>query len=79
MEIERRGLKGAMMESQREIESPRFLWVAALTMATSVIAVLVVRAAAVRILHPNPNSRHSHSGLRLLTRYFASHWQSSCF
>ena len=42
------------MERQREIESPRFLWVAALTIAVSVIAVLAVRAAAVRILHPRP-------------------------
>jgi hypothetical protein len=42
------------MESEREIESPRFLCVAALTVALSVIAVLVVRAAAIRILHPNP-------------------------
>jgi hypothetical protein len=43
-----------MMEDQREIESPRFLWVAALTVVVSVIAVLAVRAAAVRILHPSP-------------------------
>lgn len=43
------------MERQGEIESPRFLWVAALTIAASVIAVLAVRAAAVRILHPNPS------------------------
>lgn len=42
------------MERQGEIESPRFLWVAALTIVVSVIAVLVVRAAAVRILHPSP-------------------------
>ncbi len=42
------------MECQGEIESPRFLWVAALTIAVSVIAVLAVRAAAVRILHPSP-------------------------
>jgi hypothetical protein len=42
------------MERQGEIESPRFLWVAALTIAVSVIAVLAVRAAAVRILHPSP-------------------------
>jgi len=42
------------MERQGEIESPRFLWVAALTIAVSVIAVLAVRAAAVRILRPSP-------------------------
>jgi hypothetical protein len=41
------------MEREREIESPRFLWVAALTIALSVIAVLAVRAAAIRILHPS--------------------------
>lgn len=40
------------MEDQRE--SPRFLWVAALTVVVSVIAVLAVRAAAVHILHPSP-------------------------
>ena len=42
------------MDSEREIESPRFLWVAFLTVALSLIAVLVVRAVAVRILHPSP-------------------------
>jgi hypothetical protein len=42
------------MESQREIKTPRFLWVAALTAVVSVIAVLGVREAAIRILHPNP-------------------------
>jgi hypothetical protein len=42
------------MEPVGEIESPRFLWVAALTIAVSVMAVLAVRAAAVRILHPSP-------------------------
>ena len=42
------------MERQGEIESPRFLWVAALTIALSVMAVLGVRAAALRILHPSP-------------------------
>ena len=42
------------MEPEREIESPRFFWVAALTAAVSVIAVLGVRAAAIRILHPSP-------------------------
>jgi len=42
------------MEHETEIESPRFLWVAALTIAVSVMAVLVVRAAAVRILHVSP-------------------------
>ena len=42
------------MESQQEIESSRFFWVAALTAAVSVIAVLGVRAAAIRILHPRP-------------------------
>ena len=43
------------MEPQQEIESPRFFWVAALTVAVSVIAVLGVRAAAIRILHPRPS------------------------
>lgn len=42
------------MERQGEIESPRFLWVAALVIAISVIAVLAIRAAALRILHPSP-------------------------
>jgi hypothetical protein len=42
------------MERQGEIESPRFLWVVALTITVSVIAVLAVRAVAVRILHPSP-------------------------
>src|SRR4051812_21528564 len=41
------------MEPQGEIESPRFLWVVALTITVSVIAVLAVRAVAVRILHPS--------------------------
>ncbi len=41
-------------EPRREIESPRFLWVAALTLALSVTAVLAVRKAAIRILHPSP-------------------------
>lgn len=42
------------MEGAGEIESPRFLWVAALTIAVSVILVLAVREAAIRILHPSP-------------------------
>ena len=42
------------MEPVGEIESPRFLWVAALIIAVSVIAVLAVRAIAVRVLHPSP-------------------------
>jgi len=42
------------MKPQGEIESPRFLWVAALTVVVSVIAVLAIRAAAVRFLHPGP-------------------------
>lgn len=42
------------MESVREIESPRILWVAALTIFVSVVLVLVVREAAVRVLHPSP-------------------------
>jgi len=40
------------MEPEREIESPRFLWVAALTIAASVLLVLAVRIVAIRILHP---------------------------
>jgi hypothetical protein len=36
-----------------EIESPRFLWVAALTAVISVAAVIAVRAWAIRILHPS--------------------------
>ena len=43
------------MEPEREIESPRFLWVAALTITVSVLLVLTVRAAAIRILHPKPS------------------------
>jgi uncharacterized membrane protein len=46
---------GATEERVREIESARFLWVAALTIAVSVVAVLAVRAAVVRVLYPNPN------------------------
>jgi hypothetical protein len=42
------------MDPKGEIESPRFLWVAALTLAVSIAAVLVVRAVAIRILHPSP-------------------------
>jgi hypothetical protein len=42
------------MERLAEIESRRFMWVAALTIFASVLAVMAVRAAAVRILHPNP-------------------------
>jgi len=42
------------MERQGEIESPRFLWVAALTVAVSVVAAMVVREVAVRVLHPRP-------------------------
>jgi hypothetical protein len=42
------------MERQGEIESPRFLSVAALTVAASLIPVLVVREVAVRVLHPKP-------------------------
>jgi hypothetical protein len=42
------------MEHYTEIDSRRFLWVAALTIFVSVLAVMAVRAAAVRILHPNP-------------------------
>jgi uncharacterized membrane protein YhaH (DUF805 family) len=49
-----RSIPGGTMDRQGEIESPRFLWVAALTIAVSVAVVLGVRAAAVRILHPSP-------------------------
>jgi len=42
------------MEQSAEIESGRFLWVAALTIFVSLLAVMAVRAVAVRILHPNP-------------------------
>jgi hypothetical protein len=42
------------MEHYAEIESRRFLWVAALTIFVSVLAVMAVRVVAVRILHPNP-------------------------
>jgi hypothetical protein len=42
------------MEHPAEIRSPRFLWVAAFTIFVSVLAVMAVRAAAVRILHPDP-------------------------
>jgi len=42
------------MEHYTEIDSRRFLWVAALTIFVSVLAVLAVRSVAVRILHPNP-------------------------
>ena len=35
-------------------ESPRVLWAAALTVAASVVAVLVVREIALRVLHPSP-------------------------
>jgi hypothetical protein len=36
------------------LESPRVLWAAALTVAAAVVAVLVVREIAVRVLHPGP-------------------------
>lgn len=36
------------------LESPRVLWVAAVTIAAAVAAVLAVREVAVRLLHPNP-------------------------
>jgi hypothetical protein len=42
------------MEQSAEIEPRRFLWVAALTIFVSILAVMAVRAAAVRILHPDP-------------------------
>jgi hypothetical protein len=42
------------LESEQEIQSPRFFWVAALTMMLSVLAVLCVRSVAIRILHPKP-------------------------
>ena len=42
------------MDQYAEIESPRFLWVSALTILVSVLAVQAVRLAAVRLLHPNP-------------------------
>jgi hypothetical protein len=41
------------MERPGEIESRRFLWVAALTVVVSVAAVLVVRAAALGVVHPS--------------------------
>jgi hypothetical protein len=42
------------MDHSFEIESRRFLWVAALTIFVSILAVMGVRAVAVRILHPDP-------------------------
>lgn len=42
------------MEQARQIESPHFLWVAALTIGLSIGAVQIVRIAAVRILNPDP-------------------------
>lgn len=43
------------MEEQADcLESPRVLWAAALTVAAAVVAVLVVREIAVRMLHPSP-------------------------
>jgi hypothetical protein len=42
------------MKPASEIESPRILWVAVLTIFVSVMLVLAVREAAVRILHPSP-------------------------
>jgi len=58
------------MEPVGEIESPRFLWVAALTIAVSVMAVLTVRAAALRICTPVLPLDHSRLDRLLLTRYF---------
>lgn len=43
------------MKPVGEIESPRILWVAALTVFICVALVLAVREAAVRILHPLPD------------------------
>jgi len=47
-------MKAHREQAEREIESPRFLWVAALTIAVSLVLVLAVRQAAIRILHPSP-------------------------
>jgi hypothetical protein len=42
------------MEEPADLESPRLLCAAALTIATAVAAVLGVREIAVRVLHPSP-------------------------
>ena len=42
------------MEQHQELESGRVLWVAALTIAASLAAVLLVREVAVRTLRPDP-------------------------
>ena len=43
-----------MSDESRHVDSRRMLWVAPLTIATSVAAVLGVREVAVRIVHPSP-------------------------
>jgi len=42
-------------ELEPHVDSPRILWVAALTIAVSVVAVLAVREVAVRVIHPAPS------------------------
>ena len=43
-----------MEDSGYDLESPRVLWAAAATIATSLMAVLAVREIALRVLHTNP-------------------------
>ena len=47
-------MKKGMEEPADCLDSPRVLWAAALTVAAAVVAVLVVREIAVRVLHPSP-------------------------
>lgn len=44
-----------MEELEPHVDSPRILWVAALTIAAAVVAVLAVREVAVRVIHPAPS------------------------
>lgn len=47
-------IKKGVEEPADGLETPRVLWAAALTVAAAVVAVLVVREIAVRVLHPTP-------------------------
>ena len=43
-----------MEDLDYDLDSPRVLWAAAATIAAAVVAVLVVREVAIRVLHPDP-------------------------
>lgn len=43
-----------MSDESRDVDPSRMVWLAPLTIATSVLAVLAVREVAVRVVHPDP-------------------------